>query len=82
MARDTARSLAQGFQRVLGPEVPADLKRAFPQFSRILREADGQLAPTSPTLLQRLSGGRRPAADPVRAAEPAVPVRLDVTSTP
>jgi len=81
MARDTARALAQGFQRVLGHDVPADLKRAFPQFARILREADGQLAPTSPTLLQRLAGGRRPAADPVRKSEPATTVPLDVTST-
>jgi hypothetical protein len=81
LARDTARTLAQGFQRILGHDVPADLKRAFPNFARILREADGQLAPSSPTLLQRLAGGRRAAADPVRASEPAAPVPLDITST-
>lgn len=81
LSRDTTRALAQGYLRVLGQDVPADLKRAFPRFARALREADGQLAPTSPTLLQRLAGGRRVPADPVREREAATPVRLDVPST-
>jgi hypothetical protein len=81
LARDTARSLAQGYLRVLGRDVPADVKRAFPRFTRGLREADGQFAPTTPTLLQRLAGGRRAAADPVRERKAASAVPLDASSS-
>jgi hypothetical protein len=79
VATDAMSALAQGYTRVLGTDVPHDLRRVFPRFARAAPEAGRRGAPSMPP---------RPAPRParggglVRTAKVSPTERIDAPSTP
>lgn len=78
LATDATHALARGYTRVLGQDVPPDLRRAFPRFTRVLVEAERRDAPSiAPRPEPRPARG----GEPVRTAPVPPTKRIDAPST-
>jgi hypothetical protein len=76
LAADAMSALTQGYTRVLGKDVPPDLGRAFPRFTRAAAEVERRGAPSRPTPRPARSGElARPAPVPPteRVDAPSIP---------
>jgi hypothetical protein len=73
LATEAMSALAHGYTRVLGKDVPPDLRRAFPRFTRETLGAGRRGAPSMP---------QRPASRPARTVQVPPTERIDAPSTP
>lgn len=74
LAAGAAGAVTRGYARVLGTDVPPDLRRAFPRFTRAVREVAARGAPSQPRGAKPQRAGAPDARAPAR--------RVDAPSTP